>query len=664
MKFRAALCLILTLALCGCAAPSNVQTESVLPGYRSAGDIAYGGSAQGAGDLNAKSLSIQTQANGEKAETVLTFSFVSGSRMSGGVEEQAGCGVPVYSVYTLDNPARLVVEFENLAHWDYRHGLELTSPLLRGTFQHSLFGSPRVSLYFQLSQPALFTTAEEGDTLSIHLLPKNRQEQTSYFVTANAYSGYCSGTISAEFNISPTLASDLQNVLLISPAMQTEAQADAYLADALRLYPSIPAEQWQVVTLTGDELPAYDSTLNYLAALNTPAVRLLSGSEITLPTLVPDGLYLCDLPNGAGFLFSRELPSESGTNEYQQLYMMRQDGQTALATAFEFSAIEKAQYSPDSRKLAVLERTSGSTHLYVFDADTYELLNDLSEMGFGGNTSTFIWNSLGNTIYAITGVSGVELHQFDYSIPDEASRHSVVDRNSVDEGSLGYCDGELYFSHATMEEGSVVYHIKPEGGIRKPFTDGSRFVISEDARYMAVVRSSENTGTATSKNSLILYELATGGTRLITDKFYPYDCIWSQDCTKLYYIESRISGGQTEDDTSAAQTEGADNTADGATADPADTEAEGSAPETAEGIVSDPYPYTLWVYDVAMGTSERLLDLSAPNVFAGNNADILYLNRYETDEFGTRMRASYLLDLNAVFAEEAERPTGDTMDVQ
>ena len=657
MKFRAVLYLIFTLALCGCAAPSNVQTEPILPGYRSAGDIAYGGGTQDVGDLNAKSLSIQTQANGEKTETVLTFSFVSGSRMSGGVEEKAGCGVPDYSVYTLDNPARLVVEFENLAHWDYRHGLELASPLLRGTFQHSLFGSPRVSLFFQLSQPSLFTVAEEGDTLSIRLLPQERAEQTSYFVTANAYADYCSGTISAEFNISPTLAADLQNVLLISPAMQTQELADAYLADALQQYPSIPAEQWQIATLTGDALPAYDSTLNYLAALKTPAVRLLSGSEITLPALAPDGLYLCDLPNGAGFLFSRELPSESGTNEYQQLYMMRPDGQTTLATAFEFSAIEKAQYSPDGRKLAVLERASGSTHLYVFDADTYELLNDLSEMGFGGNTNTFIWNSLGNIIYAITGVSGAELHQFDYSIPDEASRHSVVDRSSVDEGSLGYCDGELYFAHATMEEGSVVYHIKPEGGIRKPFTDGSRFVISDDERYMAIVRSSEDAGTATSKNSLILYELAVGSTHRITDEFYPYDCIWSQDCSKLYYIESRISGGQSEDDTSdTAQADSTDDTA--------DAEADGSAPETAETVPSDPYPYTLWVYDVTAGTSEPLLDLSAPNVFAGNNADVLYLNRYESDEFGTLMRASYLLDLNAVFAEESEQPTDDTLDVQ
>ena len=667
MRARAALCLILALAFAasGCA-QKNSQAQAAAPGYYAAGEVAYGGNAQAIEDLNIKSLTL-LKLQGDHTDTTLQFAFVTGSRMSGGEQEQSGCGVPAYSVYTLENPARLVIEFENLAHWDYRHGLELNNPLFIGTFQHALADSSRMRIYIQLSLPVYFSAKAEGDTLTIALQPQEAKEQTLYYVTANAYEEYCAGTIPSECSVTPTLSADLQNTLLISKSFPTQEEADAFAAKAKELCPSLPKELWRTVSLKTGQLPAYDSTLNYLKASSTPVVRLPDGTEKTVPVLVPDGLYLCSLPNNEGFLYSKETGTDSESS-FQQLYKMKWDGQTSLATAFEFSAVEKAQYSPDGRKLAVLDRIEGSTHLYVFDADTYELLNDLSEMGFGGNTSTFLWNSLGNIIYAITGVNTIGLHQFDYSIPDEASRHSIVDADSVDEGNLGYCDGELYFANATMEGGSIINRIKPEGGVRKPFTPGSRFAISSDAKYIAIVDSNVSGGSGA---VLKLYDTATGSTRALTSDFYPYDCIWSLDCTRLYYIESRISGGQTEEATSDdTQTEGsgaadatgsadssntaaADDTAVDDTAGTDDTSTDNTAAAPA-----DPYPYTLWVYDIASGKSEKLLDLAAPDLFVGGRAELLYLNRYESDETGTLMRAAYLLDLSTIFsAEPTPSPT-------
>ena len=656
MRTRAALCLLLVLLLSACAKPQQAQTEAVLPGYIGAGETVFGGSAEGVGDLNLKGLTISAEAVEGVTETVLSLRFVSGSRMSGGAAEAEGSGVPVYSVYTLDAPARLIVSFDNLAYWDYSHALEWNDPLLLGTFQYSLFENPRVNICFQLSGPVNLKTSEEGDTLTIRLRPKAASERSQYFVTMQAFDAYCAGNVSAEIDASPTLASDLDNKLLISPPFTSEADAKTYLENAKLNYPQIPEEHYAVISLGAAQLPEFNATLNYLAAMETPAVRLSDGTELTLPALAPDGLYLCDLPNNEGFLCSKELPAAAGEASYQQLYLVKPDGQSTLAMSFEFFAIEKAQYSPDGRKLAVLERASDSTHLYVFDADTYELLNDLSEMGFGGNTSTFIWNSLGTTIYAITGVSGIELHQFDYSIPDEASRHSLVDRNSVDEGSLGFYDGELYFAHATMEGGSMLYRIKPEGGVRKPFRSGSRFIISSDARYMAIVESNEGT-TAAQGSALTLYDTATGNTSTITDAFYPYDALFSKDCTRLYYIESRISGGQTEDDTATGGegdtvTDNSGDPVDTATPPPTDSAAPTQTPEPAS--TADPYPYTLWVYDIATGKSERLIDLSAPELYAGIRNDTLILNCYETNDAGTFIRAAYLLDLNALLSSDAQ----------
>ena len=633
-KTRTALLLSLALLLCGCGAKK--ANTPVSDGFAGAGEFQMGVGGE-ISDLNAKALRATTTPGnaetGEHAETVLTFSFVSGSIVSGSEAETAG-GTPGYSVYTYDNPARLVIEMDNLAYWDYRRDMDISSPLIRELFQYTLFGGNRVYLCFQLTAPVRFLVETEGDTLRVRLREQAVAPETlRYYVTANAYADYRAGSISAEFNAAPTLAADLHNILLISPAFETEEDANAYLASSRAQYPHIAQEQWQVVSLHDGELPAYNSQLDYIKAYQTSVVRLDGGAEVALPVLIPDGLYLCDIPNGGGMLYSHELPADEGAAAYQQLYAMRLDGQVSAVTAFEFSSIERAQYSPDGRRLAVLERSSSATHLYVFDAYTFELLNNLSEMGFGSNTSTFIWNSLGNTIYAITGTSAVQLHQFDYSIPDETKRHSKVDSSDVDEGSLGYSNSELYFAFATLEGGSTIYHIKPEGGVRKPFLSGGMFAISNDARYMAVAREAE--GSTDSKNEFFVYEFETGAKQVVTNEFYPYDFLWAKDGTKLYYIENRVSGGQTEGDT----TDGVDDLPD------ADTPAADETPD-ASADTSDPYPYTLWVYDTASGVRERLFDLNAADMYVGPNNNTIYVIRMESGAAGTLLRSTYLLNID------------------
>ncbi|MDR1619374.1 MAG: hypothetical protein LBS18_01730 [Clostridiales bacterium] len=657
--------LLFSILLCLLAACEKEEAPAVpgalAMGFHGEGYVATGGAAEEVSDLNLKALEISAARSGDAEETVLTFSFVTGSRMSGSEKETPGV-VPAYTVSVMDYPARLVVQFENLAHWDYRRGLTLPDTFL-GTFQQSIVNTPRISICFQLSEPMYYIDAAGEDTLTIRLrrhdAPQdNGDPQTPkelYYVTVNAYDAYRAGQISPELDASPTLSTNLGDILLISPPFETMEQAEGYLVAARRQYPNIIEEKWVIQALRGQQLPHYDSALDHLAAIQTPSIRLPDQSLKTLPVLVPDGLFLCELPTGEGFLYSRELPAEEGENAYQQLMIMRYDGATALATSFEFSGIEQARFSPDGRRLAVLERADENTHLYVFDAGTYELLNDLSEMGFGSNTSAFLWNSLGNIVYAITGQNDIQIHQFDYSIPDESKRHSYVDRNSVDEGSFGLSDGELYFTYAAAEDGSIIFCIKPEGGVRKPFIPGGSFEISSDAKYMAVVTTSENAAQL-SLPGLSLYTMATGEQRTVTTDFYPYVCLWSQDCSKLYYIESRVSGGQTEADTATEVDPSieADTLTDGGEASslPAD---DTNAPLEEQ----DPYAFTLWVYDIYAGQSTRLLDLATPTIFSSANPAVLYLNRHESDTGGTLIRATYILNLDTVFLAEDTGDDGD-----
>lgn len=662
MKVRFTLRILLVLALSiflpACSDDKAADaTEPVSDGFSANRTLLQGGGVtEGAGDYNAKTMAVTSATVDGVEETHIEFTFVSGSRISGGEEEQAGAGVPSYTVYALDAPARLVVELDNLAHWDYRRTLSgAMHPLILSSFQHIPADSTRVSIYFQLEAPVRYLVETEGDMLRIRLRPQANSEQPQYFVTVNAYDDYRTGELPSEVGLTPTLASDLENILLISSPYATQDEAETYKNTLAAQYGFINTDAWRVLELAGGALPPYERTLDYLSAYQTPAVRLDDGQEVILPVIVPDGLYLTELPDGNGILYSRTLAAEESDGTYQQLYVLRNDGQSMNVTGFEFTEIEEAKFSPDGRRLAVLERTSASTHLYVFDASTYELLNDLSEMGFGGSTSAFIWNSLGNTIYAITGTSSMQLHQFDYSIPNEQARHSIVDANSLDEGSLGYCDGELYFSHATMEDGSTIYRIKPEGGVRKPFLPGERFAISSDEKYMAIVSAGE---TSQSAQKFELYEFSTGAMRTISDEVYPYDFLWSKDCTKVFYTESRISGGQTEEDTSLEADPDEESTVPDETAVPEDG-GDATAEDAGSASEADPYPYTLWMYDVTTGTNTRLFDMSAPYLFPSSSNSILYLCR--TDD-ALSVRATYILNIETVLAAPVEE-AGETPDV-
>jgi len=125
--------------------------------------------------------------------------------------------------------------------------------------------------------------------------------------------------------------------------------------------------------------------------------------------------------------------------------------------------------------------------------------------------------------------------------------------------------------------------------------------------------------------AFILYELQTNKTTVITNDFTPYTSFWSRNCEKIYYIENRISQGDTEIN-----------------------EEQQAEPEIIPEAEADPYPYSLWVYDIKSAASRKLLDLSAPNVYPSKDDNILYLNRYEANDTGATIRATYLLELDAL----------------
>lgn len=602
-------CILLTFAACS-------PKEDPFKGYTTDGDISGGVALDHA---NARDVSVWQ--DGDSTYIKLTFNV--GSRMSGGGEEAPASTSPSYKIYPLSYPSRLVVEFDSLEYSDYEHQGFSPAGCVLGSFLHRMEGEEKAYIYFQISADAAFKAFSSGNQLEIEIKPmpkpeeKKGKEQQRFIATANAYRDYCGGRL-ADISMTPSLDASLQNVLLVSGVMESDITAELFINDTVEKYPNAVREEWTVQPIEYGLRPQYDASLGYMAAYSETVARI--GESVAVQVYIPDGWYLTDIPkrSGGGSLYTRRTVISDMSSEYEceMLCVMNTDGSSETFIDYEFQTVESAAFSPDGRRLAVLERAEEATNLYIFDVETEELSANLTDMGFGDMVSAYTWDDLGTTLYAVSGTDMMLIHQYDFDVPTENKRHGVVEKNGADEGCIAYCDGGVFFVQGDMDKGDIIYRVKCDGGVRKSFTEGSAFELSPDNAYMAINAESGISASSTASAKFRLYDMETGESTTVTDEFGPQSFIWSKDGTKLYYFENRLSG------------EGGEST------------------EETAATVQDDYPYTLWMYDVISGKNTEIGDFPTTSIYAGSSAETIYLTYNDADTMGERVKATYRIDIH------------------
>lgn len=653
-KFLFVLLIVLLSAFlfCGCEKGDVSSAENAgqdLEGF-STGDVVEGGGTV----KNANLYSLDMKDDG--ADTVLTLDFVSDSKLSGAGTQMDVSNPPKYRVYTLGRPYRLVIEFPALAYWDYEREFDSNaSELIQGVFNYSPEQGGVFRLYLQLSRETAYQVSDVDSVVTVTLRPirQTDAEQTpvptddgavdiledeiapaglAYYVLANAYRDYCSGGIAVE-EMTPVLSSNGLNILLISEAFESKNAAVALMEQILTREENAVRANWEVIELADGTLPDYSQDMDYLAAYDVAPVRI-DGEPVQSGVLIPDGLFLTMTPDNSGLLYSRhmiEYEAGGSVTEYELLCVQSPDGGSRQLLDFEFQTVESAKYSPDGRKLAVLERSGESAHLYVFDVDSRDLLTDLSSMGFGDTVSAYCWDSMGGRIFSIGGSNEIVVNQYDFNVPSEGKRHTVVDKKGVDETSLGFLNGEVFFCETTLESGPQMYRIKPEGGLRRLYLAADAFAFSQDDRYLAYADNKNDYASAQdsadSANGeepvFAVADLQTGNIVNIETDFRVYTFKWSSDANKLFYFENMLSGDAGEGG------EGG----------------EGASGEGAEASAgdNDPYPYRLWVYDMTAGKSSVVADLTTTNIGVSAAGDTVYICYVDPETLGDVVRATYAL---------------------
>lgn len=486
--------------------------------------------------INAKSLTITPKPDGAKA----TISFVLGSEASN-VDEASAESVPKYKTYMTDHPKRFVVEFESLDYWVFDRTFEIDeeSPLFYDVFKVLNTRDERFYIVFQLRKDVTATVEAVKDTMTIDFtLSADQPEGTAFYAISDATQPYNEGKISKPQSLFPTLSNDLNNVLLISKPFADEADAKKYVQQLIADNAELDEKNTFVGAVDGNELPGYGSSEDF-EIVNSQTILRRNGEDETLPVMMPDGLYMCSTADGSKHLFTKQQRDDGDDEPTQQLWTMDSAGKLKLLTEIEFADIAKAAFSPQGNKLALLERTADSSYLYIYDMET-NTLDNLGEEGLGNTTSTFIWDTLGTAIYAISGNENQQLLKFDFTVTDEDARLSAVDEQPIGEGDLGIYNGELYFANISSEDTEMIYKIKPEGGMRTEFAEGGSFRISPDGKNMAILRSSLNSAQTddetTDTTSLIIKNMATGEEKSIVDNSFIVTYDFSPD-GKLYYTQ-------------------------------------------------------------------------------------------------------------------------------
>ena len=637
LKFTViAMVLVILFAFSACGSNSDstdtpIVSELSYEGFTS--DSISGGAELNDGNL--RSLSV-TELD---TDTVISLDFCIGSNLTSGDNEIQLRTLPDYGIQLLDEPYRLAIRVGKLDHTDYildepdvQHGLVDAFFSVSGTDES-------YTLYFQLNNKALYSVEESEGILVVTLRPAANDEipeETSaaddvaidvssadkagfgeaYYVVANAFDMYRNGTLSCGEEMTPTLSSDLKTILLISHGQSSKSEAEALMSSLLSSCDGAVSAQWSIVKLKNGELPEYNSEMEYLAAYDVQPCRI-SDNEAQSAVIIPDGIALSVTPDKNSCIYSKHISeyTDSGdTIEYEQLWIHDFSGKSRAFTEYQFEQIVSASYSPDGRRLAVLEMAGESSHLYVFDVDSRDLITDLSAVGFGNTISAYCWDSLGGRLFSIGGSSEIGIHQYDFNVPDETKRHSDVDKNGCDESIIGFADGEVYFVETDMENGGTIYRIKPEGGSRREFITGDNFRISPDSRYMAYTVSGEDA--AGTKEPLFAYiDIQSGEIHEITKNFSVFSFIWSLDGSKIYYFENRATGG---DESEESETE----------------------------VVLDEYPYTLWVYDIETAENKTIADLTSTSVISGSDANTVYICYTDKETLGDVVRATYALSID------------------
>ena len=426
-------------------------------------------------------------------DAVLTLSLLSGSREAGYAESKLTV-LPEYEITQLSQPQRLMIKLDNISFWDYEEDAWELPDFIAGIFREVPADDDSLILYVQLLQNVSFSVEEAEGNLVVRITLGTENESAKYYCVSDSFYEHQEGKWPDSVDMSPVLCSDLENKLLISEPFDTQEEADAFMETAsTELEAFLPDNSIYVIELEKDALPEYSSDIDY-SSVNDRNIVVKDDVLVDTPVLLQNGRYLATASDGRIAFSRRYEPEDPELVEdidplSEQLWILDPNGRIQNIDVLDFYSIDQAAFSADGRYICILDVSIENRVLYVYDFQTEEPLN-LGEEGFGSQTAAFAWSDTGNTLYAMTGYSSMQMMSCTFA-EDGTMIIAAVEEEAGSEGKLAVSQGRLFFADNYAGYSGKIYEI---GDSRREITEGLDFAISPDGTTMLVLEAASTDG--------------------------------------------------------------------------------------------------------------------------------------------------------------------------
>ncbi|MBQ3864987.1 MAG: hypothetical protein II781_04020 [Clostridia bacterium] len=482
MKKIVILLLAVSMLLCVSCRNASPAPGSTVPGYYGAGQTLTGGS-----DSSGAAALVQGDVvrNGEELCFSFGFADADGNRVT----------VPSYSLSLTEDPIRLCLTVPSM-QFPFGTSFAPIKPCLGCVQEDGEKGTS--TLYFQFMGQQCFKASVKENILTVSVRPCDGTEQEAAYIAVSAKTSDCrlagaepsaeTGTVSwGEKGFHPVLCADGEHILLLSsPYTQMEELDRVLLSLKEELEQGGDDRIPQVFHLIRGEVPVYQELISRAAIDELGAMD--TGSETVKPEMwATDARFLNWNGDRTSALMARQILVENlaggSTQKYEQLYLYPENDVPQILADVEMGLIAKAEFSPDGSMVAFIEVSDGFRLLYLYDIRSETLLY-LPGEGLGEYTADFVWNTDGR-LYCMCGAEKMQLMLFDpYLTEDDEDRIRVVEEREGFSGNIFLNGGKLYLNG----DDDMIYILDPATGDRGLYADGAILSITEDGRYMAILR--------------------------------------------------------------------------------------------------------------------------------------------------------------------------------
>ena len=492
---------------------------STVPGYYGAGQELTGGSeSSGAAGL------VQADLVRKGEELCFSFAFADkdGNRVT----------VPSYRLSLTEDPVRLCLTLPSM-EFPFGSSFAPIKPCLGCVAQEN--GDGTGTLYFQFMGKQCFRASVEDSILTVSIRPCDGTTEEAAYIAVSAEAADCrlageapaegNGTVSwKEKGFSPVLCADGEHILLLSTPFAEMEELDRVLLSLKEELEQAGDERIpQVFHLIRGEVPVYQELISR-AAIDELGTMETEGQTVKPEMWATDARFLNWNGDRTSALMARQILVENlaggSTQKYEQLYLYPENDVPKVLADVEMGLIAKAEFSPDGSMVAFIEVSDGFRLLYLYDSRTDTLLY-LPGEGLGEYTADFAWNTDGR-LYCMCGAEKMQLMLFDpYLSEDDEERIQVVEEREGFSGNIFLCQGKLYLNG----DDNMIYVLDPATQERGGYADGSILSITEDGRYMAILRPC---GTGCGQE-LVIRDTQSEESAVISDDLPVMSVCWMRD---------------------------------------------------------------------------------------------------------------------------------------